>query len=86
MSSARTHDPQDVYHFIWRYHNENHISPTLREIADGCGIGSTNTVTFILNRLQRKGLLRRIPHISRGIVLMDLTAGDDVCAQTIPNP
>lgn len=64
------HDRHTVYLYIADYQHKNGVSPTLREICQACGIGSTNTAVFLLNRLQRDGLIRRIPHISRGIVIV----------------
>lgn len=43
--------------------------PTIREIGDAVGISSTNTVNYHLDRLVKAGEIRRIPSISRGLVL-----------------
>lgn len=44
-------------------------SPTIREIGDAVGISSTSVVNYHLARLIRDGEIRRIPGISRGLVL-----------------
>lgn len=49
-------------------------SPTIREIGDAVGISSTSVVNYHLSRLERDGEIRRIPSISRGLVLTGDTA------------
>jgi len=44
--------------------------PTLREIGDAMGIGSTNGVSDHLRALERKGFLRTDKGLSRGIYLV----------------
>lgn len=46
-------------------------APTLREIGATVGIGSTNGVVDHLNRLERKGFLRRDEMLSRGIQVLE---------------
>ena len=51
---------QRVYAFIVAYkrrHDGN--SPTYREIMDGCCLGSTSVVSYFLEQLKEKGLIRR---------------------------
>lgn len=58
--------------------------PTIREIGDAVGISSTSVVNYHLARLERDGKIRRIPSISRGLVLAStepvdrVTVGADV--------
>lgn len=61
----------EVLRFIARAMTEHGYPPTLREIGDGIGIGSTNGVAEHLKALEHKGMLRIKPVISRGIVLTD---------------
>jgi repressor LexA len=44
--------------------------PTLREIGSKFAIGSTNGVRCILASLEKKGFIRRSPHLSRGIEIV----------------
>lgn len=53
----RTRDSILVY--IQLYCQEHGYAPSLREIADGCGISSTSVVNYNLLKLQREGLLVR---------------------------
>lgn len=43
--------------------------PTVRELCDELGIDSTNGIADHVQRLVAKGLLLRVPHIARGLVL-----------------
>ena len=49
--------------------------PTLREIGARMGIGSTNGVNDHLKALERKGAIARDDELSRGIRVLDPTAG-----------
>ncbi len=42
-------------------------SPSVREIAAGIGVKSPNGVVCHLKALERKGLIRRRPGVTRGI-------------------
>jgi repressor LexA len=59
---------------VWEFIAEESIRrgypPTLREIGENFGIGSTNGVRTILEALERKGYVRRQPYLSRGIEIM----------------
>lgn len=51
---------QKVYECICRAKAENRgDSPTIREIADGCGITSTSVVNYHLDTLEKAGLIKR---------------------------
>ena len=59
-----------IYQFIVRYKRLNDgLSPTVREIADGLGMGSTS-IQYQLVNLERTGLIRRVGFRSRGIKLI----------------
>ena len=57
--------------FIVMATNELGCPPTIREIGDALGISSTNGVRYLLGALAQKGYIRRRPHVSRGIELME---------------
>lgn len=52
----------------------NGTPPTLREIGACLGITTTNGVSDHLNALERKGLIRRAPMLSRAITILDAAA------------
>jgi repressor LexA len=57
--------------FIATYMAERGYPPTVREISDSMGIASTNGAAEHVDRLERKGLLRRAPLVSRGLVITE---------------
>lgn len=62
---------QRILEFIHNFLDEHQFPPTVRDIQAGCEISSTSVVDYNLNILQRDGLLRRFPEVSRGIELLD---------------
>lgn len=62
-----------VYNFLVREMSGG-LPPTVREIRDATGIGSTSTVHAILSRLEEYGLITRQGHNSRSI---RITAASD---------
>ena len=49
-----------IYHFIVNFKREHDgNSPGFREIAEGCGFGSTNTVAYHIESLMAAGLIYR---------------------------
>jgi hypothetical protein len=60
-----------VYEWVASFMAQNGgMAPTLREIAAGTGIGSTNGVNDHLRALERKGAIVRCEMKSRGIRLL----------------
>ena len=61
---------RDVLLAIIEYLAANGYPPTMREIGDAVGIGSTNGVSEHLQALTKKGYLEpRVPLVSRGLKL-----------------
>jgi len=58
-----------IISFIQDYYIEFGISPTVREIQNGCNITSTSVVDYNLKALKSKGYLDKRPDISRSIKL-----------------
>lgn len=56
-----------VYEFILDYITANGSSPTVREIARGCGFASPSTAQFHLEKLEKAGLITRKKRNSRSI-------------------
>ena len=61
-----------IISFIQDYYNEFGISPTVREIQNGCNITSTSVVDYNLKALKNKGYLDKRPDISRAIKLNNI--------------
>jgi len=60
-----------VYEFIRRYINSNQEPPTIAEIGKQFQMSSSASVHGILSALEREGLIKRIPNVSRGIEVLE---------------
>lgn len=71
MQTRLTEKQQRVAAFIRRHIHETGYPPTVREIAAHAGLAGPNGAKKCLDILERKGIIRRRPGISRGIELCD---------------
>jgi repressor LexA len=71
---AITARQRQVYDFICRYVETNNQPPTIAEIGKQFQMTSSASVHSILSVLEREGLIKRIPHVSRGIELVKIEA------------
>jgi repressor LexA len=60
-----------VFEFIRRYIESNHEPPTIAEIGRQFQMSSSASVHAILVALERDGLIKRIPNVSRGIQIVE---------------
>lgn len=60
-----------IYKFIKSYINEKSYPPSVREICAAVGLSSTSTVHGHLERLERKGLIKRDPTKPRTIEVVE---------------
>ena len=67
---AVTARQRQVYEFIRRYLEPNHQPPTIAEIGKHFQMTSPASVHSIVSALEREGLIKRIPNVSRGIELI----------------
>jgi len=58
-----------VFEFVENYICQKEYSPALRDIMQGLGLTSTNTIWTHLNALERKGYIKRDRFVSRSIRL-----------------
>ena len=65
---------RQVYDYISRYIDANGYAPTISDIGQHFQLSSPATVHHVLTGLEREGLIRRIPNVSRGIELVRETA------------
>ena len=56
-----------VMDYIRKFYDENGYTPSVREIAEQCGIKSTATVHSYLTRLQSKGYLNKTDNKKRSV-------------------
>ncbi len=62
---------RQVYDFISRFIEAHKQPPTIAEIGKQFKMSSSASVHSILSALEREGLIRRIPNVSRGIELVE---------------
>ncbi len=73
-----THRQRQVYEFISRFMELQKQPPTIAEIGKHFKMSSSASVHAILSALEREGLIKRIPNVSRGIeVVKQENASDD---------
>jgi len=61
---------RQVYEFICRYSETHQQPPTIAEIGKQFHMTSSASVHSILSVLEREGLIKRIPNVSRGIEIL----------------
>ena len=59
-----------IFEFIRRYIDSNHEAPTIAEIGRQFQMRSSASVHAVLTALEREGLIKRIPNVSRGIQIV----------------
>ncbi len=62
---------RQIYEYICRYNEAQKQPPTIAEIGKQFQMSSSASVHSILSVLEREGLIRRIPNVSRGIEILD---------------
>ncbi|MFN2493454.1 MAG: transcriptional repressor LexA [Pyrinomonadaceae bacterium] len=68
---------RQVYDFICQYMNAEKQPPTIAEIGKRFQMSSSASVHSILSTLEREGLIKRIPNVSRGIELTPQQANSE---------
>lgn len=71
MTTVEVTDRQlEIFKFIETFIGEKSYPPTRQEIADAFGFASVNGAEQHLRALEKKGAIRIVPNVSRGIVLV----------------
>lgn len=68
--AARKHDYTAIFEWIVAYFEAHSYAPTFSEIGEACHIPSNSTVKYILEDLERQGLIELPEKRSRGIVVV----------------
>lgn len=55
---------------IREFVEEHHIPPSVRDLMPLVGIRSTSAMAYRLDRLAERGYIRRVPGVSRGIIVL----------------
>jgi len=61
---------RQIYEYICRYNESHQQPPTIAEIGKQFQMTSSASVHSILSVLEREGLIKRIPNVSRGIEII----------------
>lgn len=61
----------NIYQFIIAFTERHGYGPSVRDIATGVGVKSTNTANYWKVQLRKEGLIDYQPGISRSIVVTD---------------
>jgi repressor LexA len=64
-----------IFEFIRRYIESNQEAPTIAEIGRQFQMRSSASVHAVLTALEREGLIKRIPNVSRGIQIAQKEGG-----------
>jgi repressor LexA len=68
---------KQVYEYICRYAENQKQPPTIAEIGKQFQMTSPASVHSILSALEREGLIKRIPNVSRGIEIVKQEIAED---------
>lgn len=66
-----------VLDYIRHYFEVNQEAPTIAEIGKEFGMTSSASAHHVVSILERQGLIRRIPNVSRGIELVEETTSPE---------
>src|SRR6476620_9251751 len=64
-----------IFEFIRRYIDSNQEAPTIAEIGRQFQMRSSASVHAVITALEREGLIKRIPNVSRGIQIVQQKEG-----------
>ena len=65
-----------VLDYIKQYFEAHQEAPTIAEIGKEFGMSSSASVHHVVSTLEREGVIRRIPNVSRGIELIEPAGGE----------
>ena len=51
--------------------NSKPLTPTIRELMTATGVTSSSTLRYYLIKLEKLGEIKRVPRVSRGIILTE---------------
>ncbi len=77
---------QHMLRFLQSYTQEQGYPPSIREIGEEVGIGSTSVVNYNLNRLVDAGYIERAGRVSRGLRLIADIPGSPAASKVVALP
>jgi len=66
-----------VFDYVSHYVDAHQEPPTIAEIGKQFGMSSSASVHQVLSILEREGLIRRIPNVSRGIEIVEQATAEE---------
>lgn len=88
MKRALTKTQSKILEFIVRYQREHNVTPSYREIANGCGLASSSTVHRNLATLKDLGIIKGGTNGKKDhrniVVMLDNGEGNTTNAFTVP--
>lgn len=70
---------KEVFDYLCRFTQAHGYAPTIAEIRAHFGLSSPASVHQLLSALVRDGLIRRVPHASRGIEIVSSASSGQAC-------
>ncbi len=77
---------QHMLRFVFAYTQRQGFPPTIREIGEEVGIGSTSVVNYNLNRLVDAGYIERSGRVSRGLRIIAAIPGVSASPRVVALP
>ena len=74
---AITARQRKVFDYVSHYVDAHQEPPTIAEIGKQFGMSSSASVHQVLSILEREGLIRRIPNVSRGIEIVERATAEE---------
>src|SRR2546428_13872613 len=68
---------RQIFDYLCRYVDAHGVPPTMAEIGKQFKLSSPASVHHILSGMEREGLIRRVPNVSRGIEAIREDAAPD---------
>lgn len=70
---------KELFDYLCRFTQAHGYAPTIAEIRAHFGLSSPASVHQLLSVLTREGLIRRVPHASRGIEIVTQASNEQAC-------
>lgn len=74
-----TERQREIYDYLHRFSSAHGHAPTIAEIQRQFKLRSPATVHKSLSALEREGMVRRTPNVSRGIEVLEVEQASDAC-------
>jgi repressor LexA len=69
MTTGLTRKQDELFRFIVSYHEQHGVSPTFDEMKEAVGLRSKSNIHRLLEALEERGRIRRMPGLARAIII-----------------